>query len=92
MTMTGNYLKVDVQGWDGASLEQVVDADISAFADYFCGELKNDSLSRPEVAILKTYLYFKTRVEPKRSTDGEALSVTHETDSGGKDNQENTGG
>jgi len=90
--MSGNYLKVDVQGWDGASLEQVVDADISAFADYFCGELKNDSLSRPEIAILKTYLFYKTRVEPKRAEDGTPLPVTHEADPGGKDNQENTGG
>jgi hypothetical protein len=44
------------------TLEKEVDEDIAAFAQYFCGELKNASLSRPERAILKTYLFYKTRV------------------------------
>lgn len=53
----------------GATLERAVDADIDAFEKYFCGELKNDSLSKPEKAILKTYLFFKAVVEPRRELE-----------------------
>jgi len=45
------------------NLEHVVDEDIEAFAKYFCKELKNDTLSRPERAILKTYLWWKTHID-----------------------------
>ena len=55
-------LQVLIAPGQGQSLEQVVDNDIEAFTAYFCNELKNEGLSRPERAILKTYLYFKTVV------------------------------
>lgn len=51
-------------------LEQVVDADIAEFEEYFCKMLKNSSLAAPEKAILKTYLYWKTHpAEPSGSAD-----------------------
>jgi hypothetical protein len=45
------------------TLEHVVDEDIAAFAKYFCEELRNDSLSKPERSIIKTYLWWKTHQE-----------------------------
>jgi hypothetical protein len=54
------------EGAEKPMLEEVVDADLAAFEDYFCGELKNASLAKPERAILKTYLFFKLVVEPKK--------------------------
>jgi hypothetical protein len=53
----------------GQTLEQVVDRDLAEFEAYFCGELKNEGLSKPERAILKTYLFFKSVVEPKRESE-----------------------
>lgn len=51
---------------EGQSLESAVDEDIAAFEEYFCGELKNDSLSKPERSIIKTYLWWKTHQERTR--------------------------
>lgn len=42
------------------SLEQIVDADIAEFEEYFCTKLKNSSLTGPERSIIKTWLYWKT--------------------------------
>lgn len=44
------------------ALEEAVDADLNAFDTYFQRELKNAPLLPSERAILKTYLYYKTKV------------------------------
>lgn len=54
---------------EAPTLEQLVDADIANFARYFCEELKNDSLSRAERAILKTYLWWKTNEQPRKALE-----------------------
>lgn len=51
------------EGSEQASVEQIVDVDIASFEKYFCGELKNSSLSRPEIAIIKTWLHWKLSTE-----------------------------
>lgn len=49
---------------DSVELEAAVDADITAFDEYFQRELKNDEpLSKSERAIVKTYLWWKTHQE-----------------------------
>ena len=59
-----------VEDREPPALEQVVDADIAEFEEYFCKMLKNSSLAAPEKAILKTYLYWKTHpAEPSGSAD-----------------------
>lgn len=45
-------------------VEAVVNQDIERFNEYF-KSLGNDSLTRYEVAAIKTYLAFKLLVEPK---------------------------
>jgi hypothetical protein len=50
-------------GADGAALEEAVDADIAKFNEYFQRELKNDPLIKSEIAMLKTYLWWKTHQE-----------------------------
>jgi len=57
---------VKVQGSStltGADLEAAVDADIAKFDSAFQTELKNDPLVRSEIAILKTYLFWKANSE-----------------------------
>lgn len=44
-------------------LEEVVEADIKKFEKFFCEKLDNPKLSGPEVAIIKTYLWFKLHPE-----------------------------
>lgn len=44
-------------------VREKVEAEVSAFERFFCTELKNDVLSRPERAILHTYLVWKYRTE-----------------------------
>jgi hypothetical protein len=51
------------EGCKYESLEAVVDADIADFEEYFCEELKNDSLAKSERSIIKTYLWWKTHQE-----------------------------
>ena len=51
------------EGAEEPTLEQVVDADIDAFAKYFCTELGNDPLAKAERSIIKTYLRWKTYKE-----------------------------
>lgn len=46
-----------------AQLEAAVDADIAKFDEYFQRELQNAPLIKSEVAVLKTYLYWKTHQE-----------------------------
>lgn len=59
-------LKVVTEGVQ--DLEAAVDADLAAFEKWFQGHLQNgEPLVSSERAILKTYLYFKTRVEPELS-------------------------
>ena len=41
-----------------ASIENIVNADLNAFNDFFMG-LGNDELSRYEVSAIKTYLHWK---------------------------------
>lgn len=65
-TVTENGVLERVE--EAPTLEQVVDADIAEFEEYFCKMLKNSSLAAPEKAILKTYLYWKTHpAEPSGS-------------------------
>jgi|HubBroStandDraft_1064217.scaffolds.fasta_scaffold265773_3 hypothetical protein len=45
---------------DSKELERIVDVDIAAFDTYFQG-LGNDPLSRPERAIIKTFLHWKVK-------------------------------
>ena len=72
-------IRVTVSKAEEQTLEQVVDGDLDGFEAYFCGELKNASLSGPERAIIKTYLYFKTVVEPRRESE---RSASHHGDGG----------
>lgn len=60
---------LDPNANSGKELEEIVEADIEAFARFFCGQLKNDSLSKPERAILKTYLWWKTHAESLPAQD-----------------------
>lgn len=46
---------------EGVSPEQACDVEIEAFQEFFQRELSNDPLVRSERAILKTYLFWKTR-------------------------------
>lgn len=56
---------------DNTALEAAVDADIAAFNEWFLKKQRDDQalepqgLVRSERAILKTYLFFKTRGERK---------------------------
>ena len=45
---------------EGKELEKEVDGDIAAFNEWFQGEGKNDPMTPAEVAIIKTYLWWKT--------------------------------
>ena len=60
---------LDPDANSGKELEVIVEADIEAFAKFFCEKLGNDSLSKPERAILKTYLWWKTHQEPLSAQD-----------------------
>jgi hypothetical protein len=55
-------LKLQATVPEGGSLEQVVDEDIICFEEYF-KKLGNDPLSKPEKAIIKTYLWFKVQAK-----------------------------
>lgn len=44
---------------EGKELEAIVDRDLEAFSDFFCRGLGNSSLTGPEKAIVKTWLYWK---------------------------------
>ncbi len=56
-------LRITVTLDEGQTLEQLVDKDIEAFEAYFCEELKNDRLSKPERSIIKTLYWWKTHQE-----------------------------
>lgn len=43
--------------------EVAIDVEIEAFNQFFQSELKNEPLIRSEIAVLKTYLSWKTRTE-----------------------------
>jgi len=62
-------LEVRVDLEEGGPLESVVDADIMEFDAYF-QSLGNDPIVRSEVAILKTYLYWRLYVVGKKVKDG----------------------
>jgi hypothetical protein len=47
----------------GEELEKIVNADLDGFSEFFCKRLNNDSLSGPERAVIKTYLWWKTHPE-----------------------------
>ena len=49
-------IEISAGGVTGSELEELVNADISAFDGYFVRELKNDPLTRAERAAIKTYL------------------------------------
>ena len=68
MPDTKNRISVNIdlqvsEGEKPLTLEQAVDADIHEFARYFCQELNNDSLTRSERSIIKTYLWWKAHQE-----------------------------
>jgi len=44
-------------------VEAAVDAEIETFNQFFQSELKNEPLLKSEIALLKTYLFWKTRPE-----------------------------
>ena len=44
-------------------VEAAIDEEIAAFDQFFQTELKNEPLIRSEIAVLKTYLSWKTRTE-----------------------------
>lgn len=56
-----NVLHLEPMG--SVELEAIVDADITAFDECFQRELSNEPLVRSEIAILKTYLLWKTHPE-----------------------------
>jgi hypothetical protein len=70
---------VKVQGSStltGAELERAVDEDIAKFDECFQKDLDNEPLVRSEVAILKTYLLWKTHPEKFNATqEGSAIQV-----------------
>ena len=47
----------------GSDLEKVVNADLEAFQSFFTTQVDNGSLTGPEAAIIKTYLWWKTHPE-----------------------------
>lgn len=59
-------INVKIDPCSNEELEKAADADIKKFAEYFCETLKNDSLSGPERAIIKTYIWWKTHPEVDR--------------------------
>jgi hypothetical protein len=46
-----------------ADAEAAVDQEIESFNQFFQSELKNEPLIKSETAVLKTYLFWKTRTE-----------------------------
>lgn len=48
---------------DGPEIEPIIDADLTAFDEYFQKGLGNGPLVESERAILKTYLYWKCVAE-----------------------------
>jgi hypothetical protein len=53
-----NMIRVDAEGTTGKELEKVVDEDLLKFGKWF--ESKgNEPLTRPEFAIIKTWIWFK---------------------------------
>lgn len=55
-------IKVDASGLQGPGLEKAVDEDIAAFDEFF-RSIGNENLVPSEWAILKTYLWWKTKKE-----------------------------
>ena len=55
-------MSIRVECTVGELSETAADEDIRAFGEWFQSQ-GNDPLVRSEVAILKTYLFFKTRVQ-----------------------------
>ena len=62
-----------------AVVEAAVDAEIATFDQFFQNELQNDPLIRSELAILKTYLFWKTR-ETAVSSSVSGPADTEKTD------------
>ncbi len=58
-------VKVNTSSALGSALERLVDADIADFDDFFRG-LGNDPISRPEKAIIKTFLAWKLGLMKKQ--------------------------
>lgn len=61
-------LKVTAEG--AGDLEAAVDADIKAFDAWFRENKGAEPLVRSEVAILKTYLWFKMKESPDATSSG----------------------
>ena len=57
------FVDTDREVVDAKELEPAIDADIARFNECFQQELGNEPLVRSELAILKTYLWFKTHAE-----------------------------
>jgi len=57
------FVDTDREITDPKELESAIDVDIASFNDCFQRELGNEPLVRSELAILKTYLWWKTHSE-----------------------------
>jgi hypothetical protein len=61
---------------EGTELLAAIDTDIAKFDECFQQELGNEPLVRSELAILKTYLFWKTHSEKFNATqEGSAVPV-----------------
>lgn len=58
----GNALSdAEVEELERRDLEGIVVEDLNAFAKFFCSRLDNGALLGEEIALLKTYLYYKIK-------------------------------
>jgi len=59
---------VPVDTLERSKVEELVDEDLRNFGDWFQQRVGSGPLIRPEIAIIKTYLYFKLFEEKKDGT------------------------
>lgn len=69
-------ITVQAENVEAGKLEEVVDADIRKFEEWFCREGKNDPLSGPERAIIKTYLWLKLHGAKKEEAEASSSPVS----------------
>lgn len=82
--MSDGKVKVVVpEGIESAGLEALVNEDILSFERWFQKQ-GNDPLVRSEVAILKTYLWYKTHPEASNASTNQAPTVGHTGENDGQ--------
>lgn len=59
-------VKVEAVVAEGGALEPVVDQELAEFEQFFVEKLRNTSLTRSELSILKTYLHYAI-IDKKKS-------------------------